>query len=67
MIALVTFMVTGDGEQGHPMNTVTRIVELDENGKPSAEHLKDLVERIGAHTEEWARRRGHVVDRQPPV
>lgn len=33
---LVTFLVTRDGEQGHPMDTIVKRVDLTADGQPVA-------------------------------
>lgn len=38
----VTFLVTEDGEQGHPMDTLVVRVDLDDNGEPDAQTLDRL-------------------------
>lgn len=45
---LVTFLVTGDGEPGHPMDTIVKRVNLTEAGtadEPSMARLADAIAR----------------------
>ncbi len=43
---LVTFLVTREGEQGHPMDTITKRVALTDDGTPTAATLARLTESI---------------------
>lgn len=43
---LVTFMVTRDGERGHPMDTTVTRVDIDTAGTMTEESLDKLVTRV---------------------
>lgn len=43
---LVTSLVTWDGEQQHPMDTIVTKVDLDDAGNPTPEAMERLAERI---------------------
>lgn len=55
----VTFMVTEDGEQGHPMRAITKRVMLTPLGEAGHNSLEALAARIGeAVQDKVSERRG---------
>lgn len=53
---LVTFMITNDGEEAHPMGHVIRRVDVAADGTPDPESMRALTERIARHVREKATR-----------
>jgi hypothetical protein len=54
---IVQFLVVEDGERGHPMDVISRRVDLDVGGNPTLEKLADLTGRIRHHIELKVQRR----------
>lgn len=53
----VTFKVTGEGEQGHPMDHILTRVDLDPDGRPTDQSLAVVMQRL--RREIAAKAKGH--------
>jgi hypothetical protein len=52
---LVTFLVTRDGERGHPMDTIATRIDVDAGGGPANDSLERLTERVRREVQRKAR------------